>query len=111
ALVLAVTSLVRSGSDTDSSPSSAVKTSSTDDQGIGIDLARHEPNDPLANGDPDAPVTLVNYSDFRCPFCAKFATDIQPKLQKYIDNGTMRVEWHDLPIFGEQSVRAAVAAR
>lgn len=113
ALVLAVTSLNRSGSDDEASGDSGASSSSTEDDSysLDVDLARHDPDDPMAYGDPDAPVTVVNYSDFRCPFCAKFANDIQPELEKYVENGTMRIEWHDLPIFGEESVRAAVAAR
>lgn len=76
------------------------------------ELPRREPNDPLALGDPDAPVAMVMYEDFRCPFCAKFSRDIAPTLiERYVDNGVLRMEWRDLPIFGEQSMAAARAGR
>jgi protein-disulfide isomerase len=76
------------------------------------DPARRVPGDPMALGAPDAPVTMVMYSDFRCPFCAKFSRDTEPELiDRYVDNGTLRLEWRDFPIFGEQSFVAARAGR
>lgn len=77
----------------------------------GIDLARHNKDDPMAIGDPDAPVVMVEYADFRCPFCGVFARDIKPKLMHYVKDGELRIEYHDLPVFGQQSLRAAVAGR
>lgn len=75
-------------------------------------LARRAPDDPLALGKPDAPVVMLNYSDFRCPFCAKFARDIEPELiKRYVDSGALRIEWRDFPIFGEESLGAAKAGR
>lgn len=75
-------------------------------------LARRVPGDPLAQGRPDAPVVLINYSDFRCPFCAKFNTDIEPELaRRYVDSGVLRIEWRDFPIFGDESINAAKAGR
>lgn len=76
------------------------------------DLARRRPDDPRALGNRNAPVVMVMYSDFRCPFCAQFSRDTEPKLiDKYVTPGTLRIEWRDAPIFGEQSVKAAMAGR
>jgi protein-disulfide isomerase len=37
---------------------------------------------------------------------------VEPKLyEKYIENGTLRIEWRDFPYLGKESVDAAVAAR
>jgi protein-disulfide isomerase len=37
---------------------------------------------------------------------------VEPKLyEKYIENGTLRIEWRDFPYLGKESVGAAVAAR
>jgi protein-disulfide isomerase len=37
---------------------------------------------------------------------------VEPKLyEKYIENGTLRIEWRDFPYLGGESVNAAVAAR
>ncbi|MFC4004035.1 DsbA family protein [Prauserella oleivorans] len=75
-------------------------------------LARREQGDPLAIGDVDAPVTMVMYSDYRCPFCAKFSRDTEPILvERYVREGVLRIEWRDLPIFGTQSMEAARAGR
>jgi protein-disulfide isomerase len=76
------------------------------------DLSRRVEGDPLALGRLDAPVVMVVYSDYRCPFCAKFSRDIEPALvDRYVGDGTLRIEWRDLPIFGEQSTLAARAGR
>ncbi|BAX99766.1 hypothetical protein MSTE_04472 [Mycobacteroides stephanolepidis] len=75
-------------------------------------LARLHTNDPMALGPIDAPVVLVIYSDYRCPFCAKFSRDTEPQLvERYVNTGKLRIEWRDLPIFGTQSVQAAKAGR
>lgn len=75
-------------------------------------LARRTPDDPLALGRVDAPVVMIAYEDFRCPFCAKFATDISPELkERYVETGVLRIEWRDFPIFGAESMRAAKAGR
>ncbi|WP_019806848.1 DsbA family protein [Saccharomonospora halophila] len=75
-------------------------------------LARRDEGDPTALGPVNAPVTMVMYSDYRCPFCAKFSRDIEPELiDRYVDSGQLRIEWRDFPIFGEQSESAARAGR
>ncbi len=74
--------------------------------------ARRIPDDPLAQGDVDAPVVLVMWEDFQCPFCAKFAQETEPVLvDRFVEDGVLRLEWRDFPYFGEQSVQAARAAR
>ncbi len=93
------------------SESSDATAAQSQQQGIGVDLARRDADDPRAKGDVDAPVVLVEYEDFRCPFCGVHARDTQPELQKYVDDGTLRIEFRDLAIFGKQSTRAAAASR
>ncbi len=76
------------------------------------DLARRQPDDPLALGPPHAPVVLVEFADLRCPFCAQFARTVEPLLvDRYVNTGALRIEWRDMPIFGPQSMAAARAAR
>lgn len=76
------------------------------------DWSRRIPDDPLARGAVDAPVVMVIFSDYRCPFCAKFSTDLEPQIvDRYVDAGELRLEWRDFPIFGDDSYRAAVAGR
>lgn len=65
-----------------------------------------------AVGDPDAPLTMIEYADYRCPFCAKYGRETFPMIKAdYIDKGLIRYEFRDLPIFGEESTQAAVAGR
>lgn len=76
------------------------------------DLARRDASDVTAIGAIDAPVVIVEYSDFRCPFCGVFSRDTMPRiLDTYIDSGQVRIERRDVPIFGEQSMDGALAAR
>lgn len=74
------------------------------------DMSTRRADDPRALGRVDAPVTMVLFSDFRCPFCAEFSRTIQPALLRdYVDAGTLRIEWRDHPLFGAQSQEAAEA--
>ena len=64
-------------------------------------------------GRTDAPVTLVEFSDFQCPFCKRFHTEAYAELKKnYIDTGKVRFISRDLPLdFHPFSMKAAEAAR
>lgn len=76
------------------------------------ELARAEADDPLALGDLDAPVTLLEFTDYSCRYCAILAVDTLPALiDEYVDQGLVRVEIHDVAKLGEGSVEAAIAAR
>lgn len=74
-------------------------------------LPRRQAGDPLALGRVDAPVVLTNWSDYRCPFCAKWHQETLAQLQPAVDAGTLRIEFRDLVLFGQESEDAAVAAR
>lgn len=86
-------------------------TAAADDQPSLSDLARRIPGDPLAIGRVDARVVMVEYSDFRCPFCGVFARETMPALRPLVDDGTLRIEYRDMPIFGKESQTAALAGR
>jgi protein-disulfide isomerase len=67
--------------------------------------------DPVLGSD-DAPVTIVEFTDFQCPFCNKFHTDTLPKLKEYIDSGWLRFVSRDLPLpMHDNAQGAAEAAR
>jgi protein-disulfide isomerase len=54
---------------------------------------------------------MIEYADFQCGYCGKFARDTEPELiEKYVEDGTLRIEWRNFPIFGEESEAAARAA-
>ena len=68
----------------------------------------------FTRGDPEAPVAVVEFSDFGCPFCARFARSTFPTVeQEYIDAGTVR--WRYVPVAfgfpgGELMGAAAICA-
>ena len=100
--------------DEDTSASPATISEEQDRSGLGPlgDLSRRIEGDPMAIGSADAPLVIVEYSDYRCPFCAKFSRDTEPELlERYVDEGKLRIEWRDMPIFGEQSLVGARAGR
>ncbi|MFJ6480592.1 MULTISPECIES: DsbA family protein [unclassified Streptomyces] len=97
--------------ETGSAGSGAVAAPRTDPAAELKALARRESGDKLAVGRADAPVVLIEYSDFKCGYCGKFARDTEPELvKKYVEDGTLRIEWRNFPIFGAESEAAAKAA-
>ncbi|AXH96483.1 DsbA family protein [Ornithinimicrobium avium] len=76
-----------------------------------LSLQRRDADDLLAVGDVEAPVVMIEYADYRCPYCARFTLETRPALQDLVDEGTLRIEFRDFVIFDEQSHAAAVAAR
>jgi protein-disulfide isomerase len=60
-------------------------------------------------GPADAPVVIVEFSDFQCGYCGKFYDETLPFiLEKYPDE--VKFVYRDFPIFGEDSLRGAMAA-
>ena len=70
-------------------------------------------DDGRIRGNADAPITLIEYSDFTCGYCAKFFQETWPRLQvKYIDTGKVRLVYRDYPRSDQGvGIEAAVAAR
>ncbi|MGG7463743.1 DsbA family protein [Plantibacter sp. YIM 135347] len=96
----------------DSDPNEAAGGTTSDTANPAFNLARRIPDDVTAQGAVDAPVVIVEFADYRCPFCGVFDRDTLPTIVKdYVDKGAVRFEWRDLPVFGDQSIGAAVAAR
>ena len=55
-------------------------------------------DDPIM-GDPNAPVTIVEFSDFQCPYCGRFYEQTLPSLvENYIDSGKAKLVYRDLPL-------------
>ncbi len=69
-------------------------------------------DDDAVLGSPNAPVTIVEFSDYQCPFCRKFVTDTLPSIkQDYIDTGKVKLVYRDYPLdFHPMSAPSAVAA-
>jgi protein-disulfide isomerase len=77
-------------------------------------VARVAVGDSPTLGMADAPLTLVEFSDYQCPFCRQFSEDTLPALKKnYIDTGKLRYVFRDFPIdqIHPQARKAAEAAR
>jgi len=56
-------------------------------------------DDPI-KGDPDAPLTIVEFSDFQCPFCGQFFQQTLPSIEKnYIDTGKVNFVYRDMPLY------------
>ena len=71
-------------------------------------------SDNYAKGDKNAKVTIVEFSDFQCPFCSRFFTQTLPQIQEnYIDTGKVKFYYADFPLesIHQQAMPAALAAR
>jgi protein-disulfide isomerase len=72
------------------------------------------PQSGLSLGRSDAPVTLVEYADLQCPYCALWAADVLPTIvREYIRPGHVRLVFHGLAFLGPDSdtaLRASLAA-
>jgi protein-disulfide isomerase len=63
-----------------------------------------------AMGDPNAPVTVVEYASLTCPHCATFHEDVLPDLrERYIAPGKVRLIYRDFPL-DERALAAAKLA-
>lgn len=61
-------------------------------------------------GDPDAPVTIVEFSEFYCPYCARFVWNTLPQIEEaYVDTGKVRFVFRNLTVHGMAAIEAAVA--
>ena len=63
-------------------------------------------------GNPAAPVTVVEFADFQCPFCGRFFKNTLPLIkEKYVKSGQVQFVFRDFAFLGEESFRAAEAVR
>jgi protein-disulfide isomerase len=63
-------------------------------------------------GDAAAPVTLVEFGDFQCEFCARFAKETEPQInQNYVQTGKINVVFKHLVHYGSDSDLAAAASQ
>ncbi|MBS3168453.1 DsbA family protein [Candidatus Woesearchaeota archaeon] len=74
---------------------------------VGGDLTGGDP----AKGDADAKVTIVEFSDFECPFCERFYTQTLPQIkQRYIDTGKVKFVYRHYPLPFHPSAQKAAEA-
>ena len=64
------------------------------------------PTGELALGRASAPLTMIEFTDYQCPYCRRFQAQVWPKLKReYIDTGRLRYIARDLPL----AIHAAAA--
>lgn len=62
-------------------------------------------------GEEDAPVSIVEFGDYKCPGCKTWSEKVLPKLEKdYINTGKAKLSYINVLFHGEESVRAALAS-
>jgi len=69
-------------------------------------------DDPIL-GNKNAPVTIIEFSDYQCPFCRKFWTETLSQIEKeYIDTGKVKLVYRDFPLdsIHPAATPAAIAA-
>lgn len=64
-------------------------------------------------GDPDAPITIVEYTDYQCPYCGRHFADTFPQIEEnFVNQGLVRYVFKDYPLdFHPQAPIASAAAR
>jgi len=69
-------------------------------------------DDDAVKGDSDAPVTIVEWSDYECPFCGRFYEQTYTQIvSQYIDTGKVKLVFRDFPLsFHQYAQKAAEAA-
>ena len=68
-------------------------------------------DDDAIKGDINAPVTIIEFSDYECPFCARFYEQTLPELkEKYIDTGKVKFVYRDFPLSGHRNAQKAAEA-
>lgn len=83
----------------------------TDSNGITVGFTK---DGHAFRGDPGAPVVIEEYSDFQCPYCARFVSQTLPALEdNQIANGDAVLIYYDFPLntIHPQATAAASAAR
>ena len=62
-------------------------------------------------GDPNAPITLVEFGDYQCHYCNVFFQSIEKDILKnYVDTGKVKMIFKDYNIIGQDSVKASHGA-
>ncbi len=56
-------------------------------------------DDDAVLGNENAPVTIIEFSDYQCPFCERFWSQTYPSIKsEYIDTGKVKLIYRDFPL-------------
>lgn len=73
-------------------------------------IARSEVDGRVA-GKPIAPVKIIEFADFQCPFCKQWSDNVEKKVvDEYVNKGVASIQYVSFAFIGEESKRAAEAA-
>ncbi|MDW4525403.1 DsbA family protein [Rossellomorea marisflavi] len=87
-----------------------VLTNQAKDKDIALDSHPSTEGQPLL-GDEDAPVSVVEFGDFKCPACKAWGERIYPQLKEdFIDTGKANLSYVNVLFHGQESTLAALAA-
>jgi protein-disulfide isomerase len=69
-------------------------------------------DDDAVEGSADAPVTIIEFSDYECPFCERFYSGALPQIrEEYVKTGKVKIVFRDFPLaFHENAQKASEAA-
>jgi len=63
-------------------------------------------------GNPNAEITIIEYSDFQCPFCGRFHKDAEETIKNnYVNKGLVSFVYRDFAFLGDESIKSAEAAK
>ena len=69
-------------------------------------------SDTPLKGDPSAPITLIEFGDFQCPNCGRFARDTSPQIESsYVESGKVSMAFKHFTVVGPDSKPAAMASQ
>ncbi len=106
-LAILLTGIFENSNSNSDAPPVIVQDSSGSQQ---IAVTVDEDDDPVM-GDEDAPILMVEFSDFQCPFCRKFYNETFSQIKEnYIDTGLVRFAYRDLPLISLGHTDAIPAA-
>lgn len=74
------------------------------------DIMKLGPRDAIL-GNPNAPVTFIEYGDYQCPYCGLFFSQTENQIiQTYVTAGKVKMVFRNYPFLGAESTAAALAA-
>jgi protein-disulfide isomerase len=69
------------------------------------------PQKRLVLGEPNAPVSVLEFGDLQCPVCKGYAEDVLPQvIENQVRSGAAKLDFRNFPILGSESTTAAAAA-
>mgnify|MGYP001618779336 FL=1 len=77
----------------------AIRAQQGQDSSAPVFVSEASADDDAVLGDPNAPITMIEFSDYQCPYCQRFYSTILPEIKKnYIDTGKVKFVYRDFPI-------------